>query len=106
MANLSELIGKRLKEARKEKGLRQEDLEGNGISYKYYQKIEAGRANITLSTLEKIALALGINATDLFLFSLDLDEQSNELILKISKILSDDDKVKLNKLLVFVDKIL
>ncbi len=34
MANLAEMLGNRLREIRKQKGLRQEDLEKFGISYK------------------------------------------------------------------------
>ncbi len=68
MAKLPELLGNRLRQARKQKGLRQEDLESLGISYKYYQKIEAGKANITLQTIEKIADALEISIEELFCF--------------------------------------
>jgi len=58
MGKLSILIGNRIKELRKRKGLKQEDMEKFGINYKYFQKIEGGRANVTLQTLEKIAKAL------------------------------------------------
>ena len=40
-------LGLRLKEIRKSKGLRQEDLD-KAIGYKYYQRIEAGKVNVLL----------------------------------------------------------
>jgi transcriptional regulator with XRE-family HTH domain len=40
--------------------------EASGISYKYYQAIEAGRKpDLRLSTLERIAAAYGIEVYDL-----------------------------------------
>jgi len=68
MEKLAVLIGTRIKDIRKEKGLKQEDMEGFGISYKYYQKIETGKVNITLNTIEKIAKALNVDSRELFIF--------------------------------------
>jgi transcriptional regulator with XRE-family HTH domain len=50
---------KRLKHLRKKAGLTQEQFaEQAGMSYKYYQQIEAGRkADLRLSTLERLAKA-------------------------------------------------
>jgi transcriptional regulator with XRE-family HTH domain len=64
--NLANLVGRRLREIRLAQGLRQEDMQGKGISYKYYQRIEAGKVNLTLRSLEKLTSALGIKALDLF----------------------------------------
>ena len=64
--NLANLIGRRLRETRVAQGLRQQDMEGRGISYKYYQRIESGKVNLTLRSLEKLASALGIKIIDLF----------------------------------------
>ena len=49
----------RLKDLRKKAGLTQEQFaEHAGMSYKYYQQIEAGRkADLRLSTLERLAKA-------------------------------------------------
>ena len=44
-------LGIRFKELRLSKGLKQEDLEPWGFSYRYYGKIERGLANLTLDTL-------------------------------------------------------
>jgi transcriptional regulator with XRE-family HTH domain len=50
---------KRLKRLRKRAGLTQEQFaEQAGMSYKYYQQIEAGRkSDLRLSTLERLASA-------------------------------------------------
>lgn len=64
-------LGKRIQELRKEKGLRQEDMEDYGIAYKYYQRIEAPGshpANITMRTLLKIAKALEVEPHELMDF--------------------------------------
>lgn len=46
-------------------GLRQQDMEDRGLNYKYYQRIEAGKVNLTLKSMEKLAAALGIEISDL-----------------------------------------
>lgn len=58
---------KRLKELRKAHGLTQEQFsELSGISYKYYQAIEAGRRrDLRLSTLERIATAYRMDVWEL-----------------------------------------
>jgi transcriptional regulator with XRE-family HTH domain len=58
----------RIKALRKLHGLTQEAFaEKSGISYKYYQAIEAGRkCDLRLSTLERLANAYGIALWQLF----------------------------------------
>lgn len=60
---------KRLRELRKLKDLTQEEFaEQSGISYKYYQAVEAGRKkDLRLSTLERLAKAHGLELWELFL---------------------------------------
>jgi transcriptional regulator with XRE-family HTH domain len=55
----SKFIRKRLKDLRKASGLTQERFaELAGISYKYYQEVEAGRkTELRISTIEKMAKA-------------------------------------------------
>lgn len=49
-------VGHRIKAARLKCGLRQVDVEELiGISARHYQKIEAGRVNVTLETIYKLA---------------------------------------------------
>lgn len=64
-------LGRRIQELRKVRGLTQEDMEGYGIAYKYYQRIEApgkNPANITMKTLLKIAKALKVEPGELLEF--------------------------------------
>ncbi|BCU76406.1 helix-turn-helix transcriptional regulator [Luteolibacter sp. LG18] len=58
----------RLKALRLARGLTQEQFaESSGISYKYYQAVEAGRKrDLRLSTLERFAEAHGIEIWQLF----------------------------------------
>jgi transcriptional regulator with XRE-family HTH domain len=54
-------IGRRLKEARERKEVTQETLaERTGIDAKRVQRIENGKANVTIKTLVRIALALDV----------------------------------------------
>ena len=89
MAKLAQLIGSRIREIRKAKGLRQEDMEQFGIGYKYYQKIESGKANITLGTIEKVAEALKIDVQELFMVPLSKSKQTNELSLYLADIIKN-----------------
>lgn len=63
------ILLKRLKNLRGERGLTQERFaELSGISYKYYQQIEAGRKpDLRLSTLERLAGAYGLEVWQLLL---------------------------------------
>ncbi len=55
-------IGNNLKKVRNKKGLTQEMVaEMNCIDYKYYQRLEAGKVNITAKTLYKISKSLNVN---------------------------------------------
>lgn len=106
MEKLAVLIGNRLRELRKQRGLKQEDMEGFGISYKYYQRVETGKANVTLGTLEKIAGALGIDPSELFILPLGKSKEQNEIAVMLSEIMMKKDKNTLKKLSLFIKKIL
>lgn len=55
-------VGKNIATLRKSKALRQKDAaEQAEISYRYYQTIEAGAANLTLSTVVRIAEFLEVH---------------------------------------------
>ncbi len=106
MGKLSVLIGNRIREIRKKKGLRQEDMEGFGINYKYYQRIETGKANVTLNTIEKIAIALKIDPLELFILPLDKSAEINELASLITEIIQKNDKKSAKKLNLLIKEIL
>ena len=63
-----EEIGLALKEQRKHLGLTQEDMADMGFNLRYYAKIEAGNANLTLHTLYRLSVALNIDMVKLLSF--------------------------------------
>jgi len=66
---LLQLIGQRIRQVRKEKGLTQEQLaEKAGINASYMGTVERGDRNISIETLEKIITGLGVTPADFFQF--------------------------------------
>ncbi|MFA9190605.1 helix-turn-helix transcriptional regulator [Flavobacterium sp. FZUC8N2.13] len=62
-------VGKRIQEIRIEKNISQQDLAARcNFEKSNMSRLEAGRANATLSTLEIVAKALDINIIELFNF--------------------------------------
>ncbi len=59
-------LGDRLRDLRRSRKLRQLDMKGLGLSYKYYQRLEPGQVNPTLMTLQKLAEAFEVSVYDLF----------------------------------------
>jgi transcriptional regulator with XRE-family HTH domain len=58
-------FGNRLRCLRSARQLRQIDMQAYGISYKYYQRLEAGQANPTLLTLYRLATAFCVSVYEL-----------------------------------------
>ncbi len=63
---LMQLVGRRVRQLRLARGLKQEDMCRFGFDYKYYQRIEYGQKNLSLKTLNRLAKAFGIPVADLF----------------------------------------
>jgi transcriptional regulator with XRE-family HTH domain len=61
-------VGKRVRELRLSRGLKQEEMCRYGFEYKYYQRIEYGQKNLSLKTLNKLAKAFGVPASELLRF--------------------------------------
>ncbi len=59
-------IAARLRALRRARGLTQWALAERGVSYKYYQRLEAGHINPTVRTLARVARALGVPLQALF----------------------------------------
>ncbi|MFZ4438008.1 MAG: helix-turn-helix domain-containing protein [Syntrophales bacterium] len=108
-ADVQRQVGLRLKELRLEKGLRQEDLEQWDFSYRYYGKLERGLVNPTLGTLIRLCEIFDVTLPDLFRFmeinGLPTDERE-AVAIKLSKILGENKKIKIQKLKIFIDEIL
>ncbi|MFA4971707.1 MAG: helix-turn-helix transcriptional regulator [bacterium] len=50
-------VGLQVRACRVKAGLKQEDVEDFGVSWKHYQKVEAGTTNTTIRILYKLAKA-------------------------------------------------
>jgi len=65
---LMKQVGKRVRELRLSRGLKQEEMCRFGFEYKYYQRIEYGQKNLSLRTLNRLAKAFGLPVSELFRF--------------------------------------
>ena len=89
------LLGVRIKELRKTRGLSQERLSGKiDIDPKHISRIESGRSFPSLGTLEKLANALQVDLKDFFEF---VHEAKNTRELKeiINNLLKEVDEERL-----------
>ena len=65
---ITEKIGNRIRELRKESGLSQEKFAAKiGMDRTYFASVELGKRNISIVNLEKIADGLDISLAELFL---------------------------------------
>ncbi len=70
MAQILELVGKRIRQIRKARGLSQEALaEKCGFNFSYIGGIERAEKNVSLINLSKIADALEVGIHQFFVFS-------------------------------------
>ena len=66
-------VGSKIRAARKSQPLSQREVAKRArISYRYYQRIEAGKANITMATLIRLAYFYKIHPCDLLPTKIDL----------------------------------
>jgi transcriptional regulator with XRE-family HTH domain len=102
------LVGERLRAARRAAGLTLEALRSRGISPKYYQRAEGGRANLTLDSLARLAQALGVGVSDLVRDpSVTADGPEGEIVLGlVLRMLRRRDEVTLHKVRTFISEIL
>jgi transcriptional regulator with XRE-family HTH domain len=69
MKTTRELLGARIKELRKRRGLTQEQLaEQVDLATNYISLIEVGKTSPSLETMENVARALGVELKDMFDF--------------------------------------
>jgi transcriptional regulator with XRE-family HTH domain len=82
------LLGARIKELRKARGLSQNVLsEKIGIEAKHLSRIEVGNSYPSLDTLERISRALGVEMKDVFEF--DYDTSKKGLLRNIRNMLGE-----------------
>ena len=66
VADVQAKFGERLREIRTRKGLSQEGLAAAaGLHRTYISSVERGERNVTITTIAKLAAALGVSMTDL-----------------------------------------
>ncbi len=59
-------VGSNLRNARKRAGMKQVEVETKaGVAYRHYQDIEAGKVNVSLDTLCRLADAFNTTVSDL-----------------------------------------
>lgn len=64
--NFLKEVGQNLREARKKAGMRQVEVETKaGVAYRHYQDIEAGKVNVSLDTLCRLAGAFSTTVSNL-----------------------------------------
>lgn len=89
------LLGVRIKEIRKTRGLSQEQLSGKiDIDPKHLSRLEVGRSFPSLDTLEKLANALQVDLRDFFEFTHEA-KNTKELKEIISNLLKEVDEERL-----------
>ena len=93
MERTKKLLGARIKELRKVKGLSQDQLsEKVGIDPKHLSRIEVGKGYPSLDTLGSIGQALNVEIRDFFDF--DHLEQQGMLVDQINELLKEADEKK------------
>lgn len=67
MEEIAEKLGNRLRELRNKAGISQEKFALQiGMDRTYYASVEAGKRNVSLKNLQKIADGFGISLSDMF----------------------------------------
>jgi len=102
MANIHEILGKRIQSLRKRAGLTQLELaEKANLSLKHLGEIERGRGNPTLESLHNLSVALDISLMKLFDIEVDLltTKVKEELAINIIQSASSKDKTRILKIL-------
>ncbi|PPQ47521.1 transcriptional regulator [Paenibacillus peoriae] len=97
MTDLAELIGVRIRQVRKSRGLTQEQLgERAQLQSTYIGGVERGERNISIETLEKLIKALEMSPSEFFYFGdnpIEKDTDKNKLIhIFISKLMEQENK--------------
>ncbi len=91
-----QMIGIRIAEIRKQKGLTQEALAGKmGVSPKYLSSIERGKENPTLKMLVNLADTLDIDLGQIFTFIQIEDPKRRKTLLESLLKKADEEQLKL-----------
>ncbi|WP_257351449.1 helix-turn-helix domain-containing protein [Pseudalkalibacillus decolorationis] len=103
MTDFLKLVGSRVRNVRKARGLTQEQLaERCGLQYTYIGGIERGTRNVSLATIEKLSDGLEVPPNELFKFDDSIPEnlESNRALIEAYKsLLSNRSNEEISKLL-------
>ena len=106
MEDIKSLLGKRIRDLRKQRGLSQEELGWKSeLHFTYIGGVERGEKNCSIITLEKIAKGLEININDLFdthSNKIDINKIKKEINNKIN-LLSPQALIALQEMLKLID---
>ena len=106
MENIKSLLGKRIRDFRKQRGLSQEELGWKAeLHFTYIGAIERGEKNCSITTLEKVARGLEIDIKDLFnipLHETDINKLKEEINNKIIS-LSPQSLMIIKQMLTLID---
>jgi transcriptional regulator with XRE-family HTH domain len=65
LKDIQKRVGDNVKKYRKKAGWSQESMRDKGVNFRYYQKIEAGKVNLTLDLLVRLAKIFDCDPRDL-----------------------------------------
>lgn len=83
MQNIKEVVGARVRELRKEKGMSQEELaHAANLHPTYIGKLERGERNMSIESLEKATQALGITLEQLFRYIKPIDHDEESMVME------------------------
>ena len=106
MEDIKSLLGKRIRNLRKQKGLSQEELGWKSeLHFTYIGAVERGERNCSIMTLKKIAKGLEINIKDLFDspdHKTDINKLKKEINNKVN-LLSPQALITLKEILKLID---
>jgi transcriptional regulator with XRE-family HTH domain len=92
MGSLQERFAQRVRELRLSRGLTQEDLASlANMDFKYISAVEAGKSNITLRNVERIATALGVPAHKLFIATKEKATREDAQVSRLIRLLGRAD---------------
>lgn len=87
MDNIKRIVGERIRDLRKEKGLSQEVLGWKSeLHYTYIGAIERGEKNWSIDTLSKVAKGLGVGINDLLCLNEQVKDSNKSKAILISEI--------------------
>lgn len=100
----AEQIGTLIRNLRKAQGLTQQDIAQRiGTSYSYIGRLERGENNVTIETLEKVAIALDMNFFEMLSYA---GQKEDDLMHGILGLLRTQDQKTKEKIFIIIQSIL